>query len=298
MELHQVRYYVALCKALNFTRAAEACNVTQPALTRAIQRLEEELGGPLFQRERNLTQLTELGRLMRPLLEQTLAAAEAAKEHATRFRKSEVASLRLGLPPTISAHVVTASLQEVTRRIPMLDLELKMADQDALVDALLQGEIDAAFLDQRKDLPERLNSWALFKERYRLAFAPAHRLASRDAIALPALEGETLLGRRGCDATMRLQELCAAAQITPRLRHLSDSEEHIQHLALAGLGIALLPEHLPVLPALVTRPLAEPALQRAVVLAVVSGRRFSPALDAFVRLTRTRDFVHEFAIAA
>jgi len=62
MELHQVRYYVALCKALNFTRAAEACNVTQPALTRAIQRLEEELGGPLFQRERNLTQLTELGR--------------------------------------------------------------------------------------------------------------------------------------------------------------------------------------------------------------------------------------------
>src|SRR5262249_55698195 len=65
MELHQVRYCVALCKNLNFTRAAEACNVTQPALTRAIQKLEDELGGPLFERERNLTQLTELGRLMR-----------------------------------------------------------------------------------------------------------------------------------------------------------------------------------------------------------------------------------------
>jgi DNA-binding transcriptional LysR family regulator len=298
MELHQVRYYVALCKALNFTRAAEACNVTQPALTRAIQRLEEELGGPLFQRERNLTQLTELGRLMRPLLEQTLAAAEAAKEHATRFRKSEVASLRLGLPPTISARVVTASLQELTRRIPTLDLELKMAGQDALIEALLQGEIDAAFLDQRKDLPERFTSWPLFKEHYRLAFAAAHPLASHDAIALAALNGQALLGRRDCDVAARLQELCAAAQVTPQLRHTSDSEEHIQHLALAGLGIALVPEHLPILPALVTRPLAEPVLQRGIVLAVVSGRRFSPALDAFVRLTRTRDFAHDFAIAA
>jgi DNA-binding transcriptional LysR family regulator len=298
MELHQVRYYVALCKTLNFTRAAEACNVTQPALTRAIQRLEEELGGPLFQRERNLTQLTELGRLMRPLLEQTLTAAEAAKEHATRFRKSEVASLRLGLPPTISARVVSASLQELTRRIPTLDLELKMADQDALIEALLQGEIDAAFLGQHADLPERLNSWALFKERYRLAFAAEHALASHEAVTLAALNGEALLGRRGCKATPRLQELCAAAQAALQLRHLSDSEEQLQHLALAGLGIVLVPEHLPILPKLVTRPLAEPVLQRAIVLAVVSGRRFSPALDAFVRLTRTRDFAHEFAITA
>lgn len=298
MELHQVRYYVSLCKTLNFTRAAEACNVTQPALTRAIQRLEDELGGPLFQRERNLTQLTELGRLMRPLLEQTLAAAEAAKEHATRFRKSEVASLRLGLPPTISARVVTASLPELMRRIPTLELELKMADQDALIEALLQGEIAAAFLSQRNDLPERLNSWTLFTERYRLALAPAHPLASRETIALAALDGEAVLGRRGCAATMQLQELCDAARVTPRLRHLSDSEEHIQHLALAGLGMALLPQHLPALPALALRPLAEPAPRRAVVLAVVSGRRFSPALDAFVRLTRTRDFAHEFALAA
>ena len=123
MELHQVRYFVSLCSTLNFTRAAEACHVTQPALTRAIQRLEEELGGPLFQRERNLTQLTALGRRMRPLLEQTLAAAEAAKEHATRFKRTELAMLRLGLPPDISARVVAVPLRELTRRIPAAEIE-------------------------------------------------------------------------------------------------------------------------------------------------------------------------------
>jgi DNA-binding transcriptional LysR family regulator len=298
MELHQVRYYVALCKTLNFTRAAEACNVTQPALTRAIQRLEEELGGPLFQRERNLTQLTELGRLMRPLLEQTLAAAEAAKEHATRFGKSEVASLRLGLPPTISARVVTVPLQELMRRIPTLDLELRMADESTLSEALLQGEIDAAFLERRDDLSDRVTSWPLFKERYRLALAPGHPLSSHDEVRAAALDGTAMIRRRGCAATRQLEELCTAAQATPALRHLGDSEEHIQHLVLAGVGAALVPEHLPVLPALLLRPLAEPAPERTVVLAVVGGRRFSPALDAFIRLTRTRDFVHEFALAA
>src|SRR5260370_34699977 len=78
MELFQVRYFLALARTLNFTRAAGACNVSQPALTRAIQRLEEELGGPLLHRERKLTQLTDLGRAMLPHLEAAHAAADSA----------------------------------------------------------------------------------------------------------------------------------------------------------------------------------------------------------------------------
>ena len=82
MEMHQVRYFLAVCDLLNFTRAAERCNVSQPALTRAIKKLEEELDGPLFRRERNLTHLTELGRMMKPHLEQSLACTLAAKATA------------------------------------------------------------------------------------------------------------------------------------------------------------------------------------------------------------------------
>ncbi len=75
MEMHQARYFVALCETLNFTRAAEKCNVTQPSLTRAIKLLEDELGGPLFNRERNQTHLTELGRMMEPHLREVLEQA-------------------------------------------------------------------------------------------------------------------------------------------------------------------------------------------------------------------------------
>jgi hypothetical protein len=69
MEMHQVRYFLAVAQELNFSRAAEKCNVSQPALSRAIQLLEGELGGSLFHRERHLTHLTELGEMVRPHLE-------------------------------------------------------------------------------------------------------------------------------------------------------------------------------------------------------------------------------------
>ncbi len=70
MEMHQVRYFLAVADTLNFTRAAEQCHVSQPALTRAIQQLEEELGGLLLRRERKLTHLTDFGRLIEPHLRQ------------------------------------------------------------------------------------------------------------------------------------------------------------------------------------------------------------------------------------
>ena len=85
MELHEIRYFLALSKTLNFTKAAEMCNVSQPALTRAIQKMEDELGGLLFSRERSNTHLTELGRMLEPHLTEVLARTQAAKETAQAF---------------------------------------------------------------------------------------------------------------------------------------------------------------------------------------------------------------------
>ncbi|MDA0652931.1 MAG: LysR family transcriptional regulator [Proteobacteria bacterium] len=76
--MHQIRYFLAVSKSLNFTRAAEECHVVQPSLSRAIRKLEEELGGDLFRRERSQTHLTDLGRKMQPLLRQACGAGERA----------------------------------------------------------------------------------------------------------------------------------------------------------------------------------------------------------------------------
>src|SRR5947207_15466178 len=96
MEMHQVRYFLAVADTLNFTRAAEQCHVSQPALTRAIQQLEEELGGLLLRRERTLTHLTEFGRLIEPHLRQLAAAAEPAQTTAQRCPNLQQAALPHG----------------------------------------------------------------------------------------------------------------------------------------------------------------------------------------------------------
>ena len=82
MEIQEIRYFIALCDTLNFTRAAERCNVSQPALTRAIQHLEGKLGGPLVRRERSNTHLTELGRIMQPYFRQVLERMDDGKRRS------------------------------------------------------------------------------------------------------------------------------------------------------------------------------------------------------------------------
>src|SRR5947207_15204578 len=101
MEMHQVRYFLAVSDTLNFTRAAELCNVSQPALTRAIQQLEDELGGLMLRRERRLTHLTDFGRLIQPHLRQLLADAAAPKTTAKRFLNLQQAQIRLGIMCTV-----------------------------------------------------------------------------------------------------------------------------------------------------------------------------------------------------
>src|SRR4029078_3735792 len=113
MEMHQVRYFLAVARALNFTRAAEECHVAQPSLTRAIRQLEGELGGDLFRRERPQAQLTELGQRMLPLLKQCYESAVSARSLATAIKKGEVGSLRLALSRTIDPSLVTPHVIEL-----------------------------------------------------------------------------------------------------------------------------------------------------------------------------------------
>src|SRR6266478_8055313 len=112
MEMHQVRYVLAAVGELNFTKAADKCNVSQPSLTRAIKQLEGELGGDLFRRERPQAQLTELGHRMLPLLKQCYESALGARSLASAIKSGELGTLRLALSRTINLGLLTSHLTE------------------------------------------------------------------------------------------------------------------------------------------------------------------------------------------
>jgi LysR family transcriptional regulator, hydrogen peroxide-inducible genes activator len=122
MEMHQVRYFLAIAEELNFTRASERCNVTQPALSRAIKILEEELGGLLFRRERDLTRLTDLGHMVHPYLQSIYEHSSLVKRLSREFASKW--PLKLGIMSTISPEEIVDLIANIRTRHPEVELKL------------------------------------------------------------------------------------------------------------------------------------------------------------------------------
>lgn len=142
MEMHQIRYFLAVSRTLNFTRAAEECSVSQPSLTRAIQTLEAELGGELFKRERGLTHLTDLGVKMAPLVQQCFDSAVAAKSLANSLKSGAVTPLKLALSSSTNIAILLPQLIELSRNFAGMELKFFRGAAAELADQLKRGGAD------------------------------------------------------------------------------------------------------------------------------------------------------------
>jgi len=280
MELHQVRYFLALAQSLNFTRAAEACNVTQPALTKAIQRLEAELGGVLLLRERSLTRLTPLGEAMLPLLEVSYQAAEAARAQAANFGREEATPLRIGLTRSLSTGLLAPILNELTPLFPRLELAIECAAAEPLCERLRDGGLDVALMRAPERLPERLHRWTLYDEGLVLLMPAGHALAAIDLLPASALATLPLIGRHD-----ELDILIGPCSVR---RHHASDEASVQALVALGLGCAVAGARTALAPGLIARPVDLPA--HPIVLATIAGRPYGAAVDGFVRLARARSW--------
>jgi len=298
METHQVRYFLSLARTLNFTKAAEECNVTQPSLTRAIKKLEEELGGPLFRRERANTHLTELGRAMLPHIEQSYLAAQSARALAEAFKRGDVAPLRLGMSNAVSSRLFTEVLNGVRSGVPNFELAVEGGPESQIREAMLKGNADLVVLAEDGIIPERMRTWPLFSENFRLIMAASHRLAAKTTLMLQDLDGEDIIERAKCSGSERLRQLCAASGVMPRFRHRVDSIEQLLNLVRAGFGVGFMPRSDRLAEGIVARPIERVDITREVSVATVAGRPFSAATDAFVKLARMRDWAADLAAIA
>jgi DNA-binding transcriptional LysR family regulator len=281
--MHQIRYFLAVCNTLNFTRAAEQCNVTQPALTRAIQKLEEELGGLLFRRERRLTHLTDLGNLVRPQLELVLNQSEQARSTAQSFLRLKDAPLRLGVMCTIGPVRFVGFLSRFGADHPGIEVSLTESVPEALIGMLMDGALDIAITTAPEERNERLDFRKLYEERFVVAFPPGHRYEEMAKVPIQEIAGESYLSRANCEYYERLENVLAEQMVTVADVFRSEREDWIQIMVMAGMGICFMPEYSAVLPGLCTRPIVDPPATRMVHLATVAGRRFSPAVATFIK---------------
>jgi LysR family hydrogen peroxide-inducible transcriptional activator len=288
MELTQVRYFVTLCRTLNFTRAAEQCRISQPALTRAIRRLEDEFGGPLLFRERNHTQLTDIGRAVRPYLEAMLDAAGAARAMANATVTGSTATLRIGLGPGIGAASVAGAVREICAKLPGILIHFEEAAPASLAEAMLSDMLDCALVPDDCDLPDRFTRWSLYRDRAVAVLPADHRLLSQKTIVERDIRNETILIGDLCGGFAdRLSKITSHSL---RFQRCNGGTSQILALIEAGVGIALLSERLRIASPLSVRPFHEPELNRRIMLTSVSGRRLSTAATSFIKICRSWTF--------
>jgi DNA-binding transcriptional LysR family regulator len=299
MELNQIKYFVVLARMLHFTKAAEACNVSQPALTKAIHKLEEELGGPLFLRERSRTQLTELGRMMVGPLERAFLSTQDAKVQAAAFRRRETSPLRIGLEYSVPPSVLTPVLTALRRRAENVEMSLRQGSQTDLCERMLGSELDVALLVERPELHERLHRWRMFAERYLLICPPDHQFRERAAVSVSELAAECLLLNEDVECPVRrfLAGAFETAGVEMRRPHFANSQEQIVEMVLASLGVSIAGERTPSAASLLRRPITADPDGRNVVLASVAGRQLGPTPALFIKLMRARAWSQETANA-
>jgi DNA-binding transcriptional LysR family regulator len=290
MELYQIRYFLALCGTLNFTRAAEACNVSQPSLTRAIQKLEEELGGELFRRERARTHLSELGRNMQPFLRQSYDSALAAKAQAEMYGRGETTMLRLGLSKTIDIALVLPVLRELARTMTGLDLHLVRRSAPAVMRLLEEGELELAVTAASENTWERMDRWPLFAESFMLFAGKHHPFGKKDGVALDELGGENFISRPYCEYAAALVSILDERRITTEAHCELNDEADLGAIVGEGLGVGIAPRSLAVPDSVVAIPIKDTKLRRTISLFAVAGRRYTPAATAFIHLMRAADW--------
>lgn len=265
IQAREMRYFLALSEALNFTEAAKFCRVSQPALTKTIQSLESKVGGgPLVNRERGRTHLTALGQAMKPHFETVLAELEAAQAAASDYLASRKPTVRFGfwsvlegtpacdifcdLLTAMSDHTVTivsSSECDLARRLDDGDLDFVITTSESLTSG------DQSVVD-------------LFPMGLDLAMAAGHVLASRPEIKACELESHCLVNA----ATFDLSGLFAGAAPVRQPCHEGLAASHALTWSLlgAGHGVALIPSGLDLPNGIAARPIDGAAASRRVCL--------------------------------
>lgn len=242
MEVHQLRYFVAVARLCNFSRAAEACHVSQPSLSQQIMKLESELEEKLFERTKREVSLTPAGELFQQHAERILEEMDEARERVREVRGLVRGRVALGVLPTIAPYFLPGRLKAFTAKYPGIDVQVHEDTTAQLAKAVLAKEIDLALVSVPVE-HAGVSELALFEEPLLVALPAGHGLARKRRLAPADLENEAfILMKEGhCLAGQALQ-FCRLSGFGPRVSFRSAQIETVLAFVAAGWGVSIVPE--------------------------------------------------------
>jgi len=240
--LRQLEYFTAVAERSSFSKAADSCYVSQPALSAQIAQLEAVLGVRLFERNRRGVQLTRAGRELVPGAKEILESCDRFAQLAQSFGAPLSGPLRMGVIPTIGAYLLPRVLPAVSRAYPNLQVYLREDMTDRLLEQLHEGKLDLLLLAIDLDLGN-VATQPLFSDPFVLAVPESDELAQLDEVSLSDIEGRNILlldeGHCLRAQTLPLCETAGAGEISG---FRASSLGTITQMVANGLGITLLPE--------------------------------------------------------
>lgn len=241
MEIHQLRYFLAVAHARNFSRAAERCHVAQPSLSQQIMKLEDELGEKLFERNRRDVALTPSGELFRQHAERVIDELEAAREKIRDVRGLVRGKVELGVLPTVAPYFLPAVLKAFGTAHPGIEVSINEDTTANLARAVESKDLDLALISAPAE-GRRLVSTELFTEALWLALPAEHPLTRKRALSVHDLENEPFIVMKEghCLGGQALQ-FCQARGFSPRVSFRSAQIETVHAFVAAGLGVSLVP---------------------------------------------------------
>jgi LysR family transcriptional regulator, hydrogen peroxide-inducible genes activator len=241
MEMHQLRYVVAVAHAGNFSRAAEQCHVSQPSLSQQIQKLEEELGERLFDRMKREVKLTPHGESFLRRAVRVLEEVDTAKREAKDATDLLRGTVTLGVLPTIAPYLLPEAITEYLEKYPRVEIVVQEDTTAHLLKLLVACEIDFALASQPiRDA--RLEVRELFSEELLLALPADHPLTRKRTVSASDLEGEALIVmKEGHCLGDQVLNFCDRSDLHPNISFRSAQLETIQSLVCAEMGLSLIP---------------------------------------------------------
>lgn len=241
MELRHMRYFEAVARHCHVTRAAAELHIAQPALSKQISQLEQELGVALFDRVGRNVRLTEAGEALLPHIRAVLSQVEAARAEIDDRLGLRRGRVSLGISTTVGMHLLPPTLAAFNRRYPGVELHLHEASMQALLDLMETGLVDTAVLTLPVDDPA-LTVIPLLTEDIVVIIPADHAMAHRTSVILGELCAEPwILSPDNYQLREITLNVCSNAGFTPRVVLDGGDMDTLVRMVVTGLGIALVP---------------------------------------------------------
>ena len=291
MNLEELRWFVVLAETEHVTDAAAELNVTQPTLSRALARMERQVGAPLFDRVNRRLRLNAYGQIMLEHARRGIAEMRSAGERIAALRDPDSGTVRLAFLQSMASWFVPELLHRFRVTAPDVRFDLYQAAGRDIVDHLANGQVDLAITAPRPEGPD-VRWYGLYVERLCLVVPRGHPLAKRARLRLADAADEPFVMMGHQFGMRRLtDQLFADEGINPQVVFEATEIAMVEAFVAAGFGVGVVPSPRPhrAEPIAVYVPLSNPGARRQVGLAWAHGRTLSPVAERFAAFVRSSD---------